>query len=219
MALILTHLGFAYIELGRQTDAIAAFERGDRARPAGCAISRATSRRRSSTRSSTTRRWRSCAAVRAANPADPRLARLEADALRGLGRFDEGAASLKTLADAATDDMTPWQVLSEYYASDRRYADAAAVLKTALGKEPRRPRPPVPVRRDARAAEAVRRGREGLPAGARAEPAARAEPQLPRLHDGRAGQPPRRGRRPHQAGRRSRSRTTARTSTAWAGRT
>ena len=135
MALILTHLGFAYIELDRQTDAIAAFERGIALEPQDADLksylAQALVNAKQYDKALTIVR-----ALRAANSADPRSARIEADALRGLGRFDDGAALLKTLADAATDDLTPWQVLSEYYASDRRYVAAAAVLKTALAKDP-----------------------------------------------------------------------------------
>lgn len=135
MALILTHLGFAYIELGRQADAIAAFERGIALEPQDADLKTYLAQAQVNAKQYE-KALAGAQSLRAAHPADPRLARIEADALKGLGRFDEGVASLKKLADAAAGDLTPWQVLSEYYASDRRYAEAAAVLQAALGKDP-----------------------------------------------------------------------------------
>ena len=135
MALILTHLGFAYIELGRHADAIAAFERGISLEPQDLDLKSYLAQAQINAKQFD-RALATARDVRAADPTDPRFARLEADALKGLGRFDEGAAALRTLADAAADDTTPWQVLSEYYASDHRYAEAEAVLKTALAKAP-----------------------------------------------------------------------------------
>jgi tetratricopeptide (TPR) repeat protein len=113
-ALILTHLGFAYLEVGRNADAIGAFERATKLDPSDSSLT----------------------SYLAAEPADARMARLEADALRGLGRFDEGAAVLKALAEAAPRDAAATQALSEYYASAHRYGDAAAVLKGALPRFP-----------------------------------------------------------------------------------
>jgi tetratricopeptide (TPR) repeat protein len=135
IALILTHLGFAYIEVGRQADAIAAFERAVTLDPQDADLKSYLAQAFVSAKQYE-KALAMARGLRAANPADPRLARLEADALRGLGRFDEGVTLLKPLADASTDDLTGVQALAEYYASERRYADAAAVLKAALAKTP-----------------------------------------------------------------------------------
>jgi tetratricopeptide (TPR) repeat protein len=134
-ALILTHLGFAYLEVGRSSDAIGAFERATKLDPADSSLklylAQALVSAKEYDRALTLAR-----AERATAPADSRLARLEADALRGLGRFDEGAAVLKTLADAAPRDVAATQTLAEYYASARRYAEAAAQLKSAQARFP-----------------------------------------------------------------------------------
>ena len=135
MSLILTHLGFAYIELGRSADAISAFERGLALEPQDVDLKSYLAQAQLNAKQFD-KALATARGVRAANPSDARSARLEADALRGLGRFDEGVAALKQLADAAPDDMMPVQTLSDYYASDRRYAEAAAVLKAALVKAP-----------------------------------------------------------------------------------
>lgn len=134
-ALILTHLGFAYLEVGRQADAVAAFERASALAPADGATKVYLAKALVAAKEY----GRALALVRAertADPADPRLARVEADALRGLGRFDEGAAVLRTLAEAAPREAAPTQSLAEYYADAHRYAEAASVLKGAVARFP-----------------------------------------------------------------------------------
>jgi tetratricopeptide (TPR) repeat protein len=82
---------------------------------------------------------RALALARAERPADPRdsrLARIEADALCGLGRFDDGAAVLRALAADARHDAAAVQNLAEYYAAARRYAEAAGLLKDAVARFP-----------------------------------------------------------------------------------
>jgi tetratricopeptide (TPR) repeat protein len=135
IALLLTHLGFAYIELGRQADAVAAFERAITLDPQDADLksylAQAFVNGKQYEKALTIVRG-----LRAVDASDPRLARLEADALCGLGRFDQGVAILKPLADAATGDLTPLVALSEFYGTNGRYADAAAVLRTAVAKAP-----------------------------------------------------------------------------------
>ena len=178
MALILTHLGFAYIELGRQADADrrlrARRSRSSRRTSTSKTLPRAGAR---STRSSTTRRWRSRASLRAARPGATRGSPGSRPTRCGAwARFDEGVG-----------------VAEDARRRGRRRPDAVAGARRVLrvrppvrgrgrGAQGRRSAKapddldaPVPVRRDARAAEAVRRGREGLPPGARAGPAARAD--------------------------------------------
>jgi len=134
-ALVLTHLGFAYLEVGRSSDAIGAFERATKLDPADGSLKLYLAQALV-TAKEYDRALALARAGRATDPADARLARLEADALRGLGRFDEGAAVLKTLADAAPRDVAATQTLAEYYASARRYAEAAAQLKSAQARFP-----------------------------------------------------------------------------------
>jgi tetratricopeptide (TPR) repeat protein len=71
---------------------------------------------------------------RQADPKSGRLARIEADALSGLGRFDDGAALLKGLAAEAPLDAVATQNLAEYYAVAGRYGEAAATLKDASAR-------------------------------------------------------------------------------------
>jgi len=134
-AMILAHLGFAYLELGRPPDAVAVFERAatlDPGEPAnrlylGQALVEAKAYDRA---------LEVVRAERTKQPSSLRLARLEADALRGLGRFDEGAALLGALADATPQEAAPAQHLAEYYAAARRYGEAAAVLRTVVRRFP-----------------------------------------------------------------------------------
>jgi tetratricopeptide (TPR) repeat protein len=134
-ALILTHLGFAYLEVGREADAIAAFDRATRLDPDDTSLKTYLAQALV-TAKEYDRALVLARAGRATDPADARLARLEADALRGLGRFDEGVAVLKQLADTAPGDVLATQALAEYYAAARRYADAAALLKSGQARFP-----------------------------------------------------------------------------------
>ena len=136
MVLLLTHLGLAYLELGRGQEAVGAFERATQLNPGDGALktyhAQALVLARKFDLAITLIRE-----LRTGRPDDLRLARLEADALRGQGKFDAGVAVLRPLADAAGTGPTGVQVLSEFYASDHRYADAAALLKTAQAAFPK----------------------------------------------------------------------------------
>jgi tetratricopeptide (TPR) repeat protein len=134
-ALILTHLGFAYLELGRAADAVGAFERAatldESDRDARVYLAQALISAKQYDRALTMAR-----AERQADAKNGRLARIEADALSGLGRFDEGAALLRGLAAEAPLDAGAAQNLAEYYAVAGRYAEAAAILKDASARVP-----------------------------------------------------------------------------------
>jgi tetratricopeptide (TPR) repeat protein len=129
-ALVLTHLGFAYLEVGRGADAVAAFERASALDPTNAAA-RAYLPRALVAAKQYQRALDVVRAERQANPKDSGLARTEADALRGLGRFNEGTSILMTLA---ATDVSAAQHLAEYYAEAHSYAEAAAVLKMEIGK-------------------------------------------------------------------------------------
>ena len=130
-SLILTHLGFAYLEVGRETDAVSAFERAAALDP-GDSDLRAYLARSLVAAKQYDRALELVRAARKTDPADVQLARLEADALKGLGRFDEGTAVLMTLAQSGSDPAAI-QNMAEYYADARSYAEAAVVLKQAIG--------------------------------------------------------------------------------------
>lgn len=129
-ALVLTHLGFAYLEVGRGADAVAAFERASALDPTNAAA-RAYLPRALVAAKQYQRALDVVRAERQANPKDSGLARTEADALKGLGRFNEGTSILMTLA---ATDVSAAQHLAEYYAEAHSYAEAAAVLKMEIGK-------------------------------------------------------------------------------------
>ena len=137
-ALILTHLGFAYLEVGREADAISAFERASTLDPSeGAArvyLAQALVAGKQYDRALELAR-----AERKAHPKDSRLARLEADALKGLGRFDEGRSILMTLVGASPPDVSAARNMAEYLASAHSYAEAAAVLKPATERLPGNP--------------------------------------------------------------------------------
>ena len=134
-ALLLTHLGFAYLETGRSADAVNAFERASKLEPSERSyrvyLSQALVSAKQYDRALALAR-----SERTAGATDTRLWRIEADALRGLGRFDEGAALLKSSAGAPARDAAAIQSLAEYYAAAHRYAEAAAILKPAVAQFP-----------------------------------------------------------------------------------
>jgi tetratricopeptide (TPR) repeat protein len=130
-ALLLTHLGFAYLETNRLQESVAAFERAHGLNPTDDAIvvylGQAFNQTRQFDKALALVRPR-----RAAVPGDVRLARVEADALRGLGKVDEGAALLRAFVAGRPATGDPYQTLADYYASAGRFEDAAGVLKGAV---------------------------------------------------------------------------------------
>ncbi len=136
-ALILTHLGFAYLEVGRAADAVAAFERASTLDPSD-GVTRVYLAQALVAAKHYDRALSLVRAERQARPRDGRLARLEADALKGLGRFDEGASVLTTLVQSGAD-ASAVQNLVEYYASVHSYAEAAEALKGGMARFPDNP--------------------------------------------------------------------------------
>jgi tetratricopeptide (TPR) repeat protein len=131
-ALILTHLGFAYLEVGRDGDAVAAFERASALDPSEGAT-RVYLAQALLAAKQYDRALQLARAERKADPKDIRVARIEADALRGLGRFNEGTSVLLTLVES-TPDPAARQNLAEYYAEAHSYAEAAAVLQFEIAR-------------------------------------------------------------------------------------
>ncbi|MEW5984385.1 MAG: tetratricopeptide repeat protein [Acidobacteriota bacterium] len=135
VALLLTHLGFAYLELGRFDNAIGAFERAAALDPdddsQGVYLGQALVAGGQYEKALSFARLR-----RTTRPGDIRLARIEADALRGQGKVDEGAALLKGFADAEDGPLGVIQSYAEYLASVHRYHEAEAVLERALRRFP-----------------------------------------------------------------------------------
>ncbi len=134
-ALILTHLGFAYQELGRFDQAIAAFERARTLDPGDASFGRylvqALLAAKQYDRALTVVREQ-----RQKDAANVGLARFEAEALRGSGKVAEGEALLKGLIKPDAADPDAALALSEYYASVQRYPDAARVLEDLTARFP-----------------------------------------------------------------------------------
>ncbi len=134
-ALLLTHLGFAYLQTRRVDESIGAFERALAATPDDASLASYLGQALVEAK-----QFDKALAVvgprRAKAPADLRFLRVEADARRGQGRFDDGVALLRALVDGPGASSDAWQTLGEYYASARRYAESAAVLKQALARYP-----------------------------------------------------------------------------------
>jgi tetratricopeptide (TPR) repeat protein len=130
VALLLTHLGFAYQERGRFDKAVGAFERAAALDPAdqaqGLYLGQALVAAGQFDKALSFVRLR-----RTLRPDDIRLARVEADALKGKGRVDEGGAILKKLAEADAGDVFAIQSYAEYLSAAHRYAEAEAVLSGA----------------------------------------------------------------------------------------
>jgi tetratricopeptide (TPR) repeat protein len=135
LALLLTHLGLAYLELGQGQDAAAVFERAIQVSPGDGALKmyRAQALALSQKYDLALTLIRE---MRAGRPDDLALARLEADALRRQGNFDAGVAVLRPLAEAPAAGPVGVLALSELYASDHRYADAEAMLKAGEARYP-----------------------------------------------------------------------------------
>lgn len=134
--LLLTHLGVAYLELGRGQDAAATFERALQLDSADTAL-KANLAQALMLAGQYDRAIVIIRELRAGRSDDLRMARMEADALKGQGKFDAGLAALRPVAEAAEAGPTGAVVLSDYYVSNHRYEDAATVLKAAQAKYPR----------------------------------------------------------------------------------
>jgi tetratricopeptide (TPR) repeat protein len=134
-ALLLTHLGFAYMQTNQLTESIASFERALTLTPDDANLASYLGQA-----FNTARQFDKSLAVvsprRAKAPTDLRLVRVEADALQGQGKVDEGAALLRALAEGPHSSPDAYQALGEYYASAHRYADGSAALKAAQAKFP-----------------------------------------------------------------------------------
>ncbi len=134
-SLLLTHLGFAYLELGRPGEAVSSFERAQAQTPddatLGTYLIQALVAAKQYDRALKLVREK-----RQKDDKDLRLVRLEAEALRGAGKVDEGAALLKSLQDPGRTEPDGAFALAEYYASAQRYAEAADVLKAQVARTP-----------------------------------------------------------------------------------
>jgi tetratricopeptide (TPR) repeat protein len=135
VSLMLTHLGFAYLELGRSDQAVTSFERAQTLTPDDAGLGTYLIQALLAAKQYD-RALKLVQEKRQKDGKDLRLARLEADALRGTGRVEEGAALLRGQSETAGADSDGAFALAEYYAAAQRYADAARVLKGQIARTP-----------------------------------------------------------------------------------
>ncbi len=138
--MLLPHLGFAYQQMGRYDQAIAAFEEAQKLAPqdstvAGFLIQANLSAKRYPQAVELAR------AARKAHPDELRFARLESQALRSGGKVDEGLAILEQIAKAQTDDSDAHLMLARAYVDANRGAQAMRALQDAQARFPQDPAP------------------------------------------------------------------------------
>jgi tetratricopeptide (TPR) repeat protein len=138
MTPLLVHLGFAHVELGEFDQALDAFERARAASPKNPAIDLYVLQVHVAAK-----RFPEAIALartlRAADPGDQRVIRLEADALRQSGKAEQGAALLTGAVDANPGDLAALLALAEYHAQTGQFDAAMQVLDRAAAKFPSDP--------------------------------------------------------------------------------
>lgn len=140
LGLLLPHLGFSYLQLGKYPEAIGAFEEAQELAPqdatvSGFLIQANLSAKRYSAAVELAR------SARAAHPKELRFARLESQALRESGKMDEGLAILENLLKTEGDDADTHLMLARAYVDANRGPQAVRVLQDAQTKFPANPNP------------------------------------------------------------------------------
>ncbi|MBI4485907.1 MAG: tetratricopeptide repeat protein [Acidobacteria bacterium] len=133
--MLLPHLGFAYQQLGEHEKAIAVFEEARRLAPddpslAGYLAEANIAAKKYATAAEIAR------AAYGAHPADLRLARVHAQALRHNGKIDEALAVLQKALAAHGDDPMAHVAVARMYSDTNRNGDAVKVLQDAQAKFP-----------------------------------------------------------------------------------
>jgi tetratricopeptide (TPR) repeat protein len=134
-SLLLPHVGFAYQELGDYDKAIAAFEEARQASPSDPTFLGYLIEANIAAKKYTAAADLAHAGVEQ-NPDDMRLVRLEAQALRHVGKTDEAVALLEGAAQNHADDPMTHVALAQLYSDADRGPDALAVLQKARSKFP-----------------------------------------------------------------------------------
>jgi tetratricopeptide (TPR) repeat protein len=135
LGLLLPHIGFAYEQLGRHDEAIAAFDEAHRLEPAdplvtSYLIQANVSAKKYAAAIDLAR------AARTEHPDDLRLARLQAQALRESGQPDQAVAILQEVLDKHTDRPLAYVALAQGYVDANRGAEAVKLLEQAQAKFP-----------------------------------------------------------------------------------
>jgi tetratricopeptide (TPR) repeat protein len=135
LSMLLPHLGFAYQQIGQAEKAVAAFEEALTLAPGDAALTFYLIQAQIGAK-----RYAAAAALaqaaRTKQPDDLGLARLEAEALRQLGKADQGIALLEDLLKRRADDSSAHIALAQVYADANRGAQAVKVLQEAQARFP-----------------------------------------------------------------------------------
>ena len=135
LSMLLPHLGFSYQQLGQTEAAIALFEEARKLAPDDPSITAYLVQAQMAAK-----KYGAAAevahAARAAHPDEVRLARLEAQALRQSGKFDQGLAVLTDLMQRRGSDPSAHIALARFYADANRGPQAVKVLQDAEAKFP-----------------------------------------------------------------------------------
>jgi tetratricopeptide (TPR) repeat protein len=134
-ALLLTHVGFAYSELGKHDQAVKAFERAATLSPNDPTLEAHLLEAHIGARQFSAAVARG-AAARARHPEDLRIAALSAQALEKTGAFDQGLAIVKETVEAQASNPAAYVALADFYDGAQRPGEAIDVLKDASRRFP-----------------------------------------------------------------------------------
>jgi tetratricopeptide (TPR) repeat protein len=135
LMMLLPHLGFAYERIGQADRAVSTFEEARKLDPSNPIIASYLVQAQISAKKYP-EAIEAVRAARAQHGDDVRLARLEAQALHGSGRTDQGIAVLEDLLKRRGDDPRAHIALAQAYSEAERGNQAVRVLQTAQARFP-----------------------------------------------------------------------------------
>lgn len=138
---LLTHLGFAQLQLGRAADAVATFERTKSLGEGNSSIDVYLAQALVAA-SRFDEALRLLEPLRERQPDDYRLAQIAVRALNGLGRGDEAVSVLRSAVAAAPGEPPPYLALADLLSEQKREGEALEVLDDAARRFPKDPSVP-----------------------------------------------------------------------------